>query len=160
MRSDLTDWQKLDALHRFAKPRLDPRVRDIVHHELLTTANIRRKDLQYAQHFFNSPPVPGEGKHGDLKSLWSDVRVAASHCGANFQLDRDSIHCSNKTVGWGGRKNLCHLLRSHLQENYSLCLAQASDQGRAMACAWQPTPPATTGLPQGTIHHSESTGLP
>ena len=208
MRSDLTDWQKLDALHRFAKLKLvyplqnlspptrwatdldkavrklvkqnlklprhtitsflytpprwgglgipcvmdelhihmlssafkllasrnDPRVRDIAHHELLKTANIRRRDLQSAQDFLNSPPVPGEGKRGDIKSLWSDVRIAASHCGANFQLDRDSIHCSSKTVGCGGRKNLCRLLRSHLHESYSLRLAQASDQGRAMAC--------------------------
>ena len=37
-------------------------------------------------------------------------------------------------MGCGGRKNLCRLLRSHLQEIYSSRLAQASDQGRAMAC--------------------------
>ncbi|KAL5510065.1 hypothetical protein EMCRGX_G005538 [Ephydatia muelleri] len=117
-RTDLADWQKLNALHR---------VRHIAHHELQKTANIRRRDLQSAQDFLNSPPVPGGG---DLKSLWSDVRVAANHCGAKFQLDRDSIHCSNETVGWGGRKNLCRLLRSHLQEIYSSRLAQASDQGR------------------------------
>lgn len=38
--------------------RNDPRVRDIAHHELLKTANIRRRDLQSAQDFLNSLPPP------------------------------------------------------------------------------------------------------
>ena len=207
MRSDLTDWQKLDALHRFTKPRLvyplqnlspsirwatdldkavrkvvkqclklprrtitsflytptrqgglgipcvvdklhiqmvlsaykllssknDNREKVIAHHELQKTANIRRRDLT-TQEFLNSLPVLGEGKRGDIKSLWSDVRVSANHCGAKFQLDRSTIRCNDKTLVWEGRKNLCRLLRSNIHQAYTQRLSQASDQGRAMSC--------------------------
>eukprot|EP00731_Ephydatia_muelleri_P013812 Em0007g1122a len=208
MKSDLSDWQKLDALHRFAKPRLvyplqnltppirwatnldkavrkvvkqclklprrtitsflysptrrgglgipnvvddlniymvssafkllssqnDPKVKDIALHELQRTANTRRRDLQSSEEFINSLPIWGEGKRGDLKSMWSDVRVAAHHCGVKFQLNRNAITCGGKSVGWNRRRVVCRLMRSGIQETYVDRLKQASDQGRAMEC--------------------------
>ena len=208
MRSDLSDWQKLDALHRFAKPRLvyplqnltppirwainldkavrkivkqclklprrtitqflysptrrgglgipnvvddlniymvssafkllssqnDPKVKDIAHHELQRTATVRRRDLQSTEEFINSLPIPGEGRRGDLKSMWSDVRMAAHHCRVKFQLNRNTITCGGKSIGWNGRRVICRLMRSGIQNTYVDRLMQARDQGRAMGC--------------------------
>ena len=148
MRSELTDWQKLDAIHRFAKPRLiytlqnqlptlgwakaldkkvrtmvkvnmklprrttdaflyspwragglglprvedevhiygistayrllalsdDPVVTDVACEALGATARKRSQDTVSPQDFLNSPPQRGEGRRGDIKSLWSRVR--------------------------------------------------------------------------------------
>ena len=169
MKSELTDWQKVDAIHRFAKPRLvyalqnqspptgwaktidkrvkalvksamklprrtidaflfspwragglglprledevhiygissayrlltlsnDPMVLDVSQAALEVTARKRSKGLTSPQDFLNSPPQRGEGKQGDIQSMWSRVRVSAT-LPDDHQPGREADHnCRN-----------------------------------------------------------------
>ena len=154
MKSELTDWQKLDAIHRFAKPRLvyalqnqlptmgwaraidkkvkalvkmsmklprrtidaflftpwrsgglglpriadevhiygvstayrllslsqDPTVIDVALSALGATAKKRSQGWTSPQDCIDNPPLPGEGRQGDIQSLWSRVRVSLLIC--------------------------------------------------------------------------------
>ena len=61
--------------------------------------------------------------------------MAAHHCRVKFQLNRNTITCGGKSIGWNGRRVICRLMRSGIQDTYVDRLMQASDQGRAMGCA-------------------------
>ena len=205
--SDLTDWQKLDAVQRFAKPRLiyllqnmepsiswaraidrttkslvkqhfklprrtvssflysptkagglglpniedeihlfrastafkvlfaqDALISDIAASALAKTAEIRSNHQKTAQVFINSPPDPGEGKRGDITSLWSEVRTSLQHCGAEIHMDNKSISCGDTSLSWYKRKFLSSLLRDSVQHRYLEKWKQHSDQGRATIC--------------------------
>ena len=164
-RSDLTDWQKLDAIHRFAKPRLVysmqnqlpslgwarsldvkvrslprrttdaflyspwragglglPRIEDEVHiygvsttyhllslnkdpivsvvalNALSATARKRSQGTLSPQDFCNSPPQRGEGRPGNIRSLWSRVRVSIQLYQANINLTSKGDQSGRQSV--------------------------------------------------------------
>ena len=176
LRSDLADWQKLDALHRFARPRLIylfqnmelsvgwardidvaarsfyklhlklprrttsnflyastkagglglPNIEDELYIfrtssafkllfyqgglRTITSALARTADtrslVQRAQEFLNTRAAPGEGKRGDIKTIWSEVRSSLTHCQAEISTTRGTITCNGKTLGWLKRNHI------------------------------------------------------
>ena len=190
--SDLTDWQKLDAIKRFARPRLtyllqnmepsiswatsidretrslakkhlklprrtvtpflysstragglglpniedeihffristaykvlfaqgDNQLQDIANSALNKTAEIRSRNQKSAQDFLNDPADPGEGKRGDITSLWSGVRASLHHCRAELHLQNRTITCGEVTLGWDKRRFITSLLRDTVQSQY------------------------------------------
>lgn len=208
MKSGLTDWQKLEAIHRFAKPRLtyliqnqspnltwarkldkatkqviklhmkipkratdnfmyspqrfgglgiprledeihilkvstafkllmsenDPRIGDIASSTLAYTANKCTQGRKDVQAFMNSTPEAGEGKCGDISSIWSQVRLAMHHCKATIKLQQKSICCKGKELKWAKRHLICRVLRNAIQEGYQSDWEKSPDQGRAATC--------------------------
>lgn len=209
--SGLADWQKLDAIHRFAKPGLtyilqntlpnkkwaqliDKEVRNMVKHafklpnrtisaflhapcnvgglgipcivdeidvhlaatafKLLSTPDAIVKGVAYhhlsnvaekrtrsnavntdlMEMFLNSSPTPGEGKTGDIRSLWSIVRSSLVRCGAVINLATGKISCNGKSISWAGKKNAGRALRANLLKKHTSNLHQANDQGRSSHC--------------------------
>eukprot|EP00731_Ephydatia_muelleri_P013824 Em0007g1134a len=206
--SELTDWQKLDAIHRFAKPRLVyalqnqlppiqwgktldkkvralmknnlklprrtndgfmyaptrvgglglPRVEDEIHiygvstaYRLLAiskdpivtdtavsglgaTAKRRAGGRRTAEEFLNAPPEKGEGKQGDIKSLWSRVRMSLQCCQATISLARKTITIAGREFGPSKRNLVCRAMRTAIQEGHLLRWIRAKDQGRAAEC--------------------------
>ena len=210
-RSDLTDWQKLDAMHRFASPRLtyilqnmdpplnwaksidettrkickphlklprrttssflyaptkagglglpniedelhvfrvssaykllfsegDHRIRDIASSALAKTAETRSRGRRSPQAFLNHQADRGEGRCGDIKTIWSEVRSSLAHCGAEILTNNEAISCGGKTIRWNKRHQIPSLLRSSLQSRYLQRWMAAADQGRAVSCTSQ-----------------------
>ena len=208
LESELTDWQKIDAIKRFARPRMtyllqnmeptiswarsidqelkslakmcfklpnrattsyfyaqtkagglalpriedeihlfristaykvlfaqgDAQLRDISTSALGKTAEIRTRNQKSAQTFLNDPADPGEGRRGDIKSLWSEVRSSLQHCRAKFNLQDQSITCDGITLGWSKRRNITGLLRNAIQSRYVEDWKRCPDQGRAVIC--------------------------
>ena len=208
MKSELTDWQKMDAIHRFAKPRLvyalqnqfpptgwakaidkrmkalvksamklprrsmdaflfspwragglglprledevhiyrissayrllalsqDPLVSDVSQAALEVTARKRSKGLTSPQDFLNSPPQRGEGKQGDIQSLWSGVRVSLQRCQSTIDLAKKEITIEGRSYGPSKRHLNCGAMRSVLQRKHLTSWARAKDQGRAVQC--------------------------
>ena len=208
MKSELTDWQKMDAVHRFAKPRLVyalqnqlppvgwarsldkrvkaavktamklprrtidaflyspwrsgglglPRVEDEIHiygvsaaYRLLTlsndptvvdvaqamlevTARKRAKGLSTPQVFLNNPPQKGEGQQGDIKSLWSRVRLSLQLCQATIDLAGKQISIAEKVFGPSKRHLICSAMRAALQRHHLSNWGRGTDQGRAAKC--------------------------
>ena len=208
MESGLTDWQKLDAIHRFAKPKLtyilqntlpnkswaqniDKEVRNMVKHalklpkrtisaffhtpphsgglgipcieneidvqlattafKLLSTPDTVVKGVAYhhlsekrtrstgatttdMEAFLNSSPTPGEGKTGDIRSLWSIVRTPLAQCDAVINLTTGKINCNGKSYCWEGKKNVSRALRAKLLQRHLYNFKQANDQGRTSHC--------------------------
>lgn len=209
--SGLADWQKLDAIHRFAKPgltyilqntlpnkswaqRIDKQVRNMVKlafklpkrtisaflhtpphsgglgipciedeidvhlattaFKLLSTPDTLVKGVAYhhlgnvtekrtrsseatigdMEEFLNSTPTPGEGKAGDIRSLWSVVRSSLARCDAIISLSGNRITCSGKTINWSGKKETGRALRAKLLQRHLRNLQEASDQGRTSTC--------------------------
>ena len=208
MKSELTDWQKIDAIHRFAKPRLvyalqnqspptgwaktidkrvkalvksamklprrtidaflfspwragglglprledevhiygissayrlltlsnDPMVLDVSQAALEVTARKRSKGLTSPQDFLNSPPQRGEGKQGDIQSMWSRVRVSLQLCQTTINLAGKQITIAGTTYGPSKRHLNCGAMRTVLQGKHLTSWTQAKDQGRAAEC--------------------------
>ncbi|KAL5509841.1 hypothetical protein EMCRGX_G005278 [Ephydatia muelleri] len=208
MKSELTDWQKMDAIHRFAKPRLvyalqnqfpptgwakaidkrmkalvksamklprrsmdaflfspwragglglprledevhiyrissayrllalsqDPLVSDVSQAALEVTARKRSKGLTSPQDFLNSPSQRGEGKQGDIQSLWSGVRVSLQRCQSTIDLAKKEITIEGRSYGPSKRHLNCGAMRSVLQRKHLTSWARAKDQGRAVQC--------------------------
>ena len=209
--SGLTDWQKLDAVHRFAKPgliyimqntlpnkswaqQIDKEVRNMakrafklpkrtisaflhapsntgglgipcitdeidVHlaataFKLLATPDVTVKGVAYhhlgivsekrnrgsevnitnMEIFLNSSPSPGEGKMGDIRSIWSIVRSSLVRCDAVINLTTSKISCNGRTISWTGKKNTGRALRANLLKQHVSNLHRASDQGRTSHC--------------------------
>ncbi|KAL5509850.1 hypothetical protein EMCRGX_G005289 [Ephydatia muelleri] len=206
--SGLTDWQKLDTIHRFAKPRLVyalqnqlppiqwgkaldkkvrallksrlklpkrtndsflyappragglglPQIEDEIHiygvssaYRLLTTSNDpavtdtavsgleetakkRAGGRRTAEEFLNTPPERGEGKQGDIKSLWSQVRVSLQYCQAAVNLVRKSVTVAGREFGQAKRNVVCRAMRAAIQEGHLERWKRAKDQGRAAEC--------------------------
>ena len=211
MESGLTDWQKLDAVHRFAKPgltyilqnslpnkswaqQLDKEVRNVVKRafklpkrtisaffhapsnsgglgipcieneidvnmattafKLLTTPDTVVKGVAYhhlntvtekrtrstgatiadMETFLNSSPRPGEGRTGDIRSLWSIVRTSLTQCDAVINLTTGKITCNGRSFSWEGKKNVSRALRAKLLQRHMHSFKQANDQGRTSHC--------------------------
>ena len=208
MTSELTDWQKMDAIHRFAKPRLVyslqnqlpslgwakaldkrvkslvkanlklprrttdaflytptraggmglPRIEDEVHiygvstaYRLLVlgndptvrgtalsaldlTSRRRTGGTRTPEEFLNAPPEPGEGRQGDIQSLWSRVR-------SSMQICQATIGFASRTFTIGGtdfsplkKRETCRAMRAVIQEGHLSRWKTAKDQGRAAEC--------------------------
>ena len=208
MRSELTDWQKRDAIHRFAKPRLVyslqnqlptigwaraidkkvkasvkhhmklprrtmdaflfapwrmgglglPRIEDEVHiynissaYRLLSlsndplvtkvaqatleaTAKKRSKGTSTGQDFINSPPLPGEGRQGDIQSRWSKVRVSMQLCQSTMDLASKQITISGTTFGPSKKQLICRAMSAVMQQHHLARWSETKDQGRAVTC--------------------------
>eukprot|EP00731_Ephydatia_muelleri_P013732 Em0007g1042a len=206
--SELTDWQKLDAIHRFAKPRLVyslqnqlpplgwaksldkkvkslmkanlklpkrttdaflfsppragglglPRIEDEVHiygvstaYRLLTlsgdpvvrdtaqaalgeTAKRRTGGRRSPEEFLNAPPDKGEGRQGDIQSLWSRVRLSLQHCQATIDLTNRQINIAGTTFGPLKKGQICRAMRAVVQDRHLSRWKAAKDQGRAAEC--------------------------
>ena len=92
-----------------------------------TRGNVNKKD------FLNSPPVSGEGKEGDIQSLWSLVRKSLQRFSATINLEEKSLACVGKTLTWHWRKQLSRLLWASRQQDYLRTLQMASDQGQVFS---------------------------
>ncbi|KAL5509989.1 hypothetical protein EMCRGX_G005452 [Ephydatia muelleri] len=208
MKSDLTDWQKLDAIHRFAKPRLiytlqnqlptvgwaksldkkmktrvksalklpgrtnddflfspwragglglpriedevhiyevstayrllslsgDPSVGDVAQAALGVTARKRSRGTMDPQDFLDNPPQRDEGKQGDIKSLWSRVRVSLQLCQSSINLANRQLVITDKPFGPAKRHQICKAMRAVLQGKHLDKWLSATDQGRAAGC--------------------------
>ena len=84
--------------------------------------------------FLNSSPIPGEGKSGDIKSLWGSVRSSLVRCGATINLNNNSLFCNGKSLRWEGKKKAGKALRTKLLEQHTRNLHRATDQGRTFHC--------------------------
>ena len=57
----------------------DPTVTDVAQSALGEAAKKRSRGMLSPQDFINAPPQKGEGKQGDIKTLWSRVRLSLQH---------------------------------------------------------------------------------
>ena len=71
-----------------------------------------------AVEFLNTPPERGEGKQGDIKSLWSRVRVSLQYCQAAVSLVRKSITVAGREFGPAKRNVVCRAMRAAIQEGH------------------------------------------
>ena len=116
----------------------DPCVKGVAYHHLgeVTAKHTRSSDPTRGdmEIFLNATPIPGEGKKGDIKSIWSSVRSSAARCDALFNLTNDKILCCGKTITWTGKKKLGKALRTKILQPHLRRLQEASDQGRTFNC--------------------------
>ena len=52
--------------------------------------------------FLNSSPIPGEGRTGEIRSLWSIVRTSLTQCDAIINLTTGKIPCNGRSFSWEG----------------------------------------------------------
>ena len=109
-------------------------VLDVSQAALEVTARKRSKVLTSPQDFLNSPPQRGEGKQGDIQSLWSKVRVSLQLCQTTINLAGKQITITGKTYGPTKRHLNCSAMRTVLQGKHLTSWTQAKDQGRAAVC--------------------------
>ena len=69
----------------------DPIVTDVALNALSATARKRSQGMLSPQAFLNRPPQRGEGRQGDIRSLWSRVRVSMQLCQASINLTSKEI---------------------------------------------------------------------
>ena len=116
----------------------DEKVRGIAYHHLSKVAEKRTRsntiNTDLMEMFLNSSPIPGEGKSGDIKSLWSSVRSSLVRCGATINLNNNSLFCNGKSLRWDGKKKAGKALRTKLLEQHTRNLHWATDQGRTFHC--------------------------
>ena len=83
--------------------------------------------------FLNQAPRVGEGKAGDVHSIWSAVRDSLANTGAILKVLPDSatLHTERRPIGWNQRKLACQLLKEGVGSHRLACIKQNRDQGRA-----------------------------
>ncbi|KAL5509843.1 hypothetical protein EMCRGX_G005280 [Ephydatia muelleri] len=123
---------------KFLADTRDPCLRDIAVHQLTDTVAKRAHYLDPTKHehlttFLNTSSPPGEGRAGDLQSLWSSARASLTHTGAIIVLTQDSatIEISQHILTWDKRKDLYPRLREAIQARCLRDLKRTADQGRA-----------------------------
>ena len=123
---------------KFLADTRDPCLRDIAVHQLTDTVAKRAHYLDPTKHehlttFLNTSSPPGEGRAGDLQSLWSSARASLTHTGAIIVLTQDSatIEISQHILTWDKRKDLYPRLREAIQARCLRNLKRTADQGRA-----------------------------
>lgn len=113
-------------------------VKSIAHHHLsIVTAKrtgINDPSIGDMEEFINCSPNPGEGKTGDIKSIWSSVRSSLARCDALMNLKDGKMICKETTITWSSRKKLGRALRGTLLHDQLRILQSASDQGRTFGC--------------------------
>ncbi|KAL5510035.1 hypothetical protein EMCRGX_G005503 [Ephydatia muelleri] len=80
----------------------DPVIRSVALHQLADTVAKRARwldptELEDLSEFLNTSPAPGEGRAGDLQSLWSSAQDSLANGEATIKLTPDSavLHTSN-----------------------------------------------------------------
>ena len=96
----------------------DPVIRSVALHQLADTVakRARRLDptkLEDLSEFLNTSLAPGEGRAGDLQSLWSSARDSLANGEATIKLTPDSavLHTSNHHLSWSQRKRAFQVLK-------------------------------------------------
>ena len=124
---------------KFLADTRDPYIRDVALHQLSETVAKRAPRLDPSKQedlaeFLNGTAAPGEGRAGDLQSLWSAARASLTIGGATVELTRDSAilhtHRNNKLT-WQKRKLAFQELREAFRERHLRDLKENTDQGRA-----------------------------
>ena len=96
---------------KFLADSRDPRIRDVALDQLAETVSKRAHYLDATKQnnltlFLNTSAGPGEGRAGDLQSLWSLARASLVYTGASIELTSDSatLHTPKHKVTWDKRK--------------------------------------------------------
>ncbi|KAL5509985.1 hypothetical protein EMCRGX_G005445 [Ephydatia muelleri] len=81
----------------------------------------------------NTAPTNGEGRRGDLSSLWSSVRVSLQTTAASISITNNSavLTSAKQSLGWSKRKMASQSLKAALANQRLLRLQSHLDQGRA-----------------------------
>ena len=92
----------------------DPRIRDVALHQLGETIKKRARRLDPSipedmAEFLNTTAPPGEGRAGDLQSLWTAARASLAIGKAIVQITTDSaiLHTERHEVSWPKRNEAC-----------------------------------------------------
>ena len=116
----------------------DRRIRGVALDQLSETVAKRARQLDHTTHeglhlFLNSSPGPGEGRAGDLQTLWSAVRNSLVLTNATICLSQDSatISIGRHKLSWDKRKLLSQTLKTGLQDRHLAAIKASPDQGRA-----------------------------
>ena len=136
----------------------DPAVTDTAVSRLEETAKKRAGGRRTAEEFLNTPPERGEGKQGDIKSLWSQVRVSLQYCQAAVNLARKSVTVADREFGQAKRNVVCRAMRAAIQEGHLERWKRAKNQGRAAKCV-AAHPASNHWIKGGNTPPSANTGL-
>ena len=116
----------------------DPRIRDVALHQLGETIKRRAGHLDPSKtedmaEFLNTTAPPGEGRAGDLQSLWTAARASLAIGRAIVEITRDSaiLHTESHNINWSKGKETCQRLRETIHANHLSYLKRSNDQGRA-----------------------------
>ena len=89
----------------------DPVIRAVALQQLRATVAVRARRLdptkkEDLEEFLNTTAAPGEGRAGDLLSLWSSARAGLANGGATIEISADSaiLHTSRLHISWDQRK--------------------------------------------------------
>ena len=119
-----TQWQEGDLSQMTATPP----------EETLVPPPSTFRSLLEAQQFIPcSSAPPGEGRSGDLQSLWSAARASLTATSADITLTQDSVTLSTgqHKLTWDKRKDTSQALRVAIHTRYLEILKRSTDQGRA-----------------------------
>ena len=99
------------------------------------TKRARRLDpnkLEDLAEFLNTSAAPGEGRAGDLQSLWSSARASLVAGGAAIEITQDLaiLHTSKHNIPWHKRKQAFQAMEE-VGQRHLRNIKRSSDQGRA-----------------------------
>eukprot|EP00731_Ephydatia_muelleri_P013793 Em0007g1103a len=136
--TDESHVSRLAQAFKFLADTRDPCLRDVAVHQLTDTVAKRARYLDptkpdHLATFLNTSSSPGEGRAGDLQSLWSSARASLTHTEAIITLTQDSatIEASQHILTWDKCKDLYPRLREAIHTRYLRDLKRTADQGRA-----------------------------
>ena len=123
---------------KFLADSRDPRIRNVALDQLTETVSRRARYLDHTNPeglmlFLNTTAPPGEGRAGDLQSLWSSARASLAITGATITLTEDSATLETEwhKVPWEKRKLQFQVLKEAIHERHLRDLKRTTDQGRA-----------------------------
>ena len=116
----------------------DPAIRNVALQQLSDTVAKRNRRLDPTKmedlsEFLNNSPSPGEGRAGDLQSLWSSARISLANGDATISITSDSatLHTSKLQLNWLQRKRAFQVLKEAFGSRHLSHIKHSSDQGRA-----------------------------
>ena len=119
---------------KFLADTRDCRIRDVAMDQLTETVAKRARYLDHTTHeglqfFLNTSPGPGEGRVGDLQSLWSSVRNSLVLTNATIRFTQDSatILAGRHELTWNRRKFLFQALKEGLQDRHLRAMKKSTD---------------------------------
>ena len=123
---------------KFLADTRDPVIRQVALHQLgeAVTKRARHLDPSNPEHlaeFLNSTAHPGEGRAGDLWSLWSSARASLAIGGAFISLTQDSatLQTDHHHITWVKRKLASQAMKETIGARHLAAIKTSSDQGRA-----------------------------
>ena len=136
--ADTAHVAKACQAFKFLSDMRDPIVRAIALDQLAAACAKRARSLDprnvaNLSSFLNTAPMLGEGKRGDLRSIWSSVRSSLSFAGATISISVNTalLNTESRTLGWENRKLASYHLNLHVANQCLLRLQNHVDQGRA-----------------------------